>query len=83
MNDYVFAGIFMTAVIIYVAILLYIAFKIDDKHDIEPLLWIYGHIIFTLICILFILGEVPYIITTWLVVFGGMLSYALYLDVKD
>jgi len=83
MNDFIIAGITVSVIVIYVVILLFIAFKINDKTNIDPLITVYSHIPFTIICTLFVLGGIPYIITLWLIILGILLSYATYIEFKN
>ena len=83
MNDFIIAGIATSVIVLYIIALLYAALEIDDHDRFNGIVIIYGHIIFTLICLLFVLGGVPYIITLWLISFGVILGYGLYLDFND
>ena len=83
MNDFIIAGIATSVIVLYIIALLYAAFQMDDHDKFNGPIIIYGHIIFTLICLLFVLGGVPYIITLWLISFGVILGYGLYLDFND
>ena len=80
MNEFIMAGLFFTALIIYIGVVMFIASTFERSMGIESVLMATSHILFTMICALFAIGGVPYIITGWLIIFGAMLGYALYIE---
>ena len=80
MNEFIIAGLFMTALIIYIGVMLFVSITFERSTGIDATLIMAPHALFTVICTLFVIGGVPYIITGWLIVFGAMLGYALYIE---
>ena len=83
MNEFIMAGLFLTVLVIYIGVMLFIAVIFERSIGIDATLIIAPHVLFTIICALFAVGGVPYVIMTWLIIFGAMLGYALYIELTD
>jgi len=82
MNDFVLAGIAMTAIVIYMFSMIALYMKIGSTFEYDEVVWIYTDIIVTLICVLFVLGGVPYIIMGWLISRAVLVGVAVYAEFK-
>lgn len=83
MNEFIITGISLTGIILYVIITLFIGFTYEDTNFIPNILIFFIiHTLFTIICLFFILGGIPYIIMGWLIIYFIMLLYAIYLHFK-
>lgn len=84
MNEFTLAGLFLLGISVVAITSLFAFFKIEDYYPNLPALPSYmAWGILSIAAIFFILGEVPYTITIWLLLYGSLMGVYLRLTFKE
>jgi len=81
MNEFVLAGIGIFGLVAYAMVSIYIAVRLEDVLDQSALGLLMLHALLTIGSGLLIIGGVPYVIMIWLITYGALLAWAIYLDI--